>query len=516
MAEGWKWRGYSGKDLEESEDEDHFDENGNRVARFRVSLAKGVDRVEQNQILAQAGNEPVVSSSRDSLTDSLRDSQKARIADLLDRWEEPEVKAATPERISINAIIEFRKALAFMDPVYPFTTAFGLADSRENCVEAAQEVYRRLLLDDVESGILDFSILASLCRDGEDGELDPERVKDLIRIFRPNREGKLTMVEFVRSVDDVYKSLKMLRAAIVNASQIDNAFESLINIGFYFLVGCAVLAVFRIDPFALFVSASGIIISFSFLVGAASSKYFEGLLFIFARRPYDIGDRISISDPMNDTPAAGSATWFVEKVDLFTTTLRFATTNEVCTVSNGSLANARIVNAARSPQAVLYLNLKFSVKVPYSKVKVFRKTVEAFVKARPREWLAFSGFRANRVEADMGYIEYVIVIQHRESWQEIGRLLDSRATLYSFCLEVQKKLGMNYKAPAVPVDLSLSRDVAAAARSIQQVPSTEYSEESGPFNPAAGVVGHRSLPSGLGVSVKDIAALFSSGPNEDD
>jgi hypothetical protein len=217
-------------------------------------------------------------------------------------------------------------------------------------------------------------------------------------------------------------------------------------------------------------------------------------------------DRIAISDPTNDTSGDGSATWFVEKVDLFTTTVRFATTNEVATIANGSLASTRIINASRSPKALVYLRLKFGVNVPYSKVQIFRKTVEGFVKARPREWLVLLGFRASRVEADLGFIEYVIIMQHREAWQNIGPILQSKADLFSFCLEIQKKLDMSYTAPPVPVDLAFKRGHE------QQLVSNNSSLP--PDSPGTGgaqsnrpAIGHRSTPS---AAFSDIAALFGT------
>ena len=44
--------------------------------------------------------------------------------------------------------------------------------------------------------------------------------------------------------------------------------------------------------------------------------------------------------------------------------------------------------------------------------------------------------------------------RHRQRWQEVGRVLDSKANLTTFCLDVAKKLNMNYKAPPVPIQLS--------------------------------------------------------------
>ena len=101
--------------------------------------------------------------------------------------------------------------------------------------------------------------------------------------------------------------------------------------------------------------------------------------------------------------------------------------------------------------------MKFASDVPYDRVMLFKSVIESFVKERPREWIALSGFRATRVEADLGYIEYVIVLQHVEKWQNIGPILNSKAEVASYCLEVQKKLGMRYEAPPLPVNLGINR-----------------------------------------------------------
>jgi hypothetical protein len=161
-----------------------------------------------------------------------------------------------------------------MDLSYPFTAAFGLADNRVSCIESAQNVYRNLLLNEPDEGVLSFETIAILAAN-EDGELDQEKTKDLIRIFRPNREGRLTCLEFVKSIDSVYKSLRTLRASIHNSSQIDRAFELIINFFFYLVLLCVVLATFEVDPLAIFLSFSSIIVAFAFIIGGASSKYFE-------------------------------------------------------------------------------------------------------------------------------------------------------------------------------------------------------------------------------------------------
>jgi len=108
---------------------------------------------------------------------------------------------------------------------------------------------------------------------------------------------------------------------------------------------------------------------------------------------------------------------------------------------------------------------------------IFKDVIEKFVKERPREFLKMDGFRAVSVEADCGYIKYVVVLAHIESWQNIAIILQEKADVSSFCLEVSKKMGMRFIAPPMPIDLSLvGRKILpgeAAEIGLTDVPVTE-------------------------------------------
>ena len=164
------------------------------------------------------------------------------------------------------------------------------------------------------SDVLPFETLALLAKNGTGG-IDPDRAKELIKIFRPERDGSLGKLEFIKSIDQVskgallemylvatgvlatrklvpnpfaqrtsnifisiaqiYKQLRLLSANISNSSQIDKAIESIINIAFYIFLGCIVLTTFGEDPRALFLSFSSVALGFAFLFSASAAKYFE-------------------------------------------------------------------------------------------------------------------------------------------------------------------------------------------------------------------------------------------------
>jgi hypothetical protein len=146
----------------------------------------------------------------------------------------------------------------------------------------------------------------------------------------------------------------------------------------------------------------------------------------------------------------------VTDIDLFHTTVRFGATREVATLANGSLSRSRIINARRSDDAQLTIRMKFGIDGTSSEqIHLFQKALEKFVEDRPQEFHNNVAFRLSAVEADLGFFEYVIIAQCRSSWQKIRAVLDSRAKISSFCLELQKKLEMRYVSPPMPINLNL-------------------------------------------------------------
>jgi hypothetical protein len=181
------------------------------------------------------------------------------------------------------------------------------------------------------------------------------------------------------------------------------------------------------------------------------------VLFILLQKPYEIGDRVGIGNTEKEANSSGTQAFVVEDVTLYHTSFIFVSTNERATVSNGTLAKSRIINCGRSPNAVIFFTLKFGVEVPYQQIEIVRAAVDKFVKARPQQFSSLLGFRATAIQAELGYIEYCVVLMHREGWQNKAAILKSKAVIQQFCLELQKKLGIGYTLPHRPVDLTFSK-----------------------------------------------------------
>ncbi len=184
-----------------------------------------------------------------------------------------------------------------MDGDYPLSTVFGLADSRKSVCHSAEKVYERLLMKTPDAECISFETISMLAV-GPDGKLDKDKARALIRLLRPDREGNLPMLEFVKSCDKIYRRARIFRATTLASAQLDDAFEQIINILFYIVVAIVIVVSIGLKTDGIF-AFSGALLSLSFMFGGSASRYLEGILLVLARQPYDVGDRIAISDPQH-------------------------------------------------------------------------------------------------------------------------------------------------------------------------------------------------------------------------
>jgi Mechanosensitive ion channel len=181
----------------------------------------------------------------------------------------------------------------------------------------------------------------------------------------------------------------------------------------------------------------------------------QGVLLILVRKPYDIGDRVIFDSTIARADAHGPANggWVVEKVDLYTTTVRLGSTKEYCTFANGSLSSMRIINLKRTYTPNVFLFLKFTMNVTQAQLDEFHNELVEYVKDRPREWIRLVRFRCIRMETELQLLEFLLIVQHRESWQSFGPIQTSKGNILVHAVHLQKRLNMTYTAPRLPVDL---------------------------------------------------------------
>ncbi|KAL7563999.1 hypothetical protein ACA910_007117 [Epithemia clementina (nom. ined.)] len=428
----------------------HGDGTTTPVTESPFPSSSGGSRTRYTSTGAGGGN------SSDRVTSGSRDHATLDYDKILDPWNEPQ--RAGRMDVSGNQIVEFRQAFAIMTKPFFLSNAFGPVETREQCIKSSDKLFhriRRIIGDGVSElpETIDLDKMTLMMYDGFHNEYERERADDLLDLIGPDSDGNINALEFVRAIDRVYKEVRLLENSILNASHIDREYERVINFLFYLALGCLFYSLLGLDLLTLILSLTSLIVAFSFMFGPGSAQLFEGVMLVLGRQPYDIGDRVAFD--FTDAPANlnGSAHWLVEKIDLVSTTARLTATSELATFSNGAIARSRIINMNRSPDPFIYIYVRFETDVPYSTILIFKSTVQKFVQERPQEWQDTFAFRTNRIEAQQNFVEYMVVLQHRWSWQSLAYILEHKAVVETFCVELQKQMNCHYKAPSKPIHI---------------------------------------------------------------
>ena len=115
--------------------------------------------------------------------------------------EEPDREVGLEEVVSISGILQFRQSLQYLESTFFFSIAWGDVGTREKMIMSSQNVYRRLMSRLPRRALLSFDVLA-LCCVQENSALDIEKMKKLIKLMRPDRDGKI--VSFLSFVGQSY------------------------------------------------------------------------------------------------------------------------------------------------------------------------------------------------------------------------------------------------------------------------------------------------------------------------
>ncbi|CAB9522567.1 Mechanosensitive ion channel protein [Seminavis robusta] len=440
-------------------------QNSGMNAKMKWNMLK--ERALNDRYTMNFNGDEVSTAGRTSAAGSTGERSTARkntlkmIFDGLERWPEPEDKGRKNTASSLHDILQFRKAMAFMETQFPFSEKFGPVANRKQCVKNAMKVYKRLLRFTPGQQTLSFDVIGALAfRD--DQTLDENRAIALLRVFLPDKNEALTMLAFVNSTDNVYKQLRYLRAALSNSSKIDSVLEDSFNGVFYAVLAVILLCLCGFNPWPLLVSFSTLTVSFAFAFGPSVAKNVEGVLMIAVRRPYDIGDRITISgaESLVNPPLANS--WLVEDITLTTTTLRFASTNEVASLNNSSLASSRIVNCSRSPKAQVTIRIQLDVDTSQRDIDEFRKRIETYLSDNPRIWVGLIQSRTDDINSDAGYATMMYRAQHVKPWQDLGPIMSARGEWQRFAENTATDMGIIYDSP--PRQMTIGVGLAAESK----------------------------------------------------
>jgi hypothetical protein len=137
-----------------------------------------------------------------------------------------------------------------------------------------------------------------------------------------------------------------------------------------------------------------------------------------------------------------------QDITLFSTTLRFGSTNEVASFSNGSIANSRITNCARSKNATIAIPMTFHISCHEGNaIEEYRRGIEEYIQEHPNIWDSVFFFRCEDIDPNNEFVTYRVAIRSRFSWQVSNKVIHFQGEFHRFLVALAYKLRIKYDTP---------------------------------------------------------------------
>ncbi|CAI7565665.1 unnamed protein product [Penicillium glandicola] len=261
--------------------------------------------------------------------------------------------------------------------------------------------------------------------------------------------GDISLDEMVLTITEFGRMRKALNHSMHDVDQAIRVLDNLLMC-VAGLVGVLVFISFVTTGFGTVIAAGATsLLSLSFVFSVTAQEVLGSCIFLFVKHPFDIGDRVEVSDKP----------FVVERISLLFTVFRNVTDARVTQVPNNILNSLWVDNFTRANAMHEKLVIPVAFDTSFAEVQLLRQEMENFVrdKENNRDFQPDVDIELDGV-GDMDKLQLRVDIRHKSNWSnETIRAARRSKFLCALVLAVRK---IQVRAPGVAIPAEETADAA--------------------------------------------------------
>jgi len=254
---------------------------------------------------------------------------------------------------------------------------------------------------------------------------------------------------FVACVERCYKEQRMITASVASFDRTNALFHRACMSVWAGCVVFALLLVWGVSLTSIIIPFFTVLGTLILIMGRAPGELVSGALYSLFLRPFDIGDRITISKPGEK---AVLYSLLVREIGIART--HFLTVNgELLHIENHVLRDMSMVNLSRSGPLTLLVEIKVSITTPASKMTELVDSIKLFAAEKESDWTAIDAIFSD-TNFDAGYLSLSIWASSKHAAAEVGLVNSAKSLLILFIHAYMQSANIESVQPLVPVKLS--------------------------------------------------------------
>lgn len=197
-----------------------------------------------------------------------------------------------------------------------------------------------------------------------------EEAEECFEAIDADQNGDISLDEMVRKVVEVGKERKAIGNSMKDIGQALAVLDSILLFLVVLIVVFIFLSFFNSSFMTTLASAGTALLSMSFAFSVTCQELLGSCIFLFVKHPYDVGDRVDISD----------VHLIVEKISLLYTVFTRIDTMKIVQTPNIIINNLWIENVTRSKAMKETVELNISYDTSFEDIELLRMEMEKFVR----------------------------------------------------------------------------------------------------------------------------------------
>lgn len=287
--------------------------------------------------------------------------------------------------------------------VFNPTSAHSIVVEALEKTSSTQALARRLWMSFVLEG------REALFRDDILDVLGPERnveAEECFACLDRDGNGDISLDEMILTVADFGRERHAIASSMHDVDQAINVLDNLLMTVAFIVIVFVFVAFFNKNFTTTLATAGTALLSLSFVFAATCQEVLGSCIFLFVKHPFDVGDRVDISD----------SELVVERISLLFTVFRRVQDHKTTQVPNIALNSNWIENITRSKAMREQISLYVSFDTTLEDIQLLRNEMSAFVldKENSRDFQPDVDIEVVGI-AEMNKLELKIEVRHKSN-----------------------------------------------------------------------------------------------------
>ncbi|KAJ5725661.1 uncharacterized protein N7483_007018 [Penicillium malachiteum] len=247
-------------------------------------------------------------------------------------------------------------------------------------------------------------------------------IDDLVEVLGPNHEaeadeafamldkdgnGDISLDEMILVITELGRQRKALNHSMHDVDQAIGVLDSLLFC-VAFIIGILVFISFVTTGFGTVIAAGATsLLSLSFVFSTTCQEVLGSCIFLFVKHPFDIGDRVDVSDK----------DYIVERISLLFTVFRSVQDHRLTQVPNNILNSLWVDNLTRANAMHERLTVPVAFDTTFAEIEALRDEMEIFVRDKDNSRDFQPDFNIEVLGVgDLDKLQLQVDIRHKSNW----------------------------------------------------------------------------------------------------